>query len=77
MAQLKKFFPFSFGIADVTKLVINIIIYIVIAAVGGLILALLSSIPIVGWLFSILGGLIDLYAFIGIVLAVLSYLKVV
>ncbi len=77
MAQIKKFFPFSFGISDVTKLVINIVIYIVIAVVGGLILGLLSAIPVVGWLFVILGSLIDLYAFIGIVLAVLSFLKVV
>ena len=77
MDTLKKIFPFSFGIADVTKLIINIIIYIVAGAVGGLLIGLLAGIPIVGWLFATIGGLIDLYVVIGIVLAVLDYLKII
>ncbi len=76
MDFLKKFFPWSFKANDVKALVISIIIYIVIGFVGGLILGLLSAIPLIGWLFSIVGGLLELYTVVGIVLAVLVFVKV-
>ena len=76
MDTLKKFFPHAFKAAEVKDLVIAIIIYLVIGFVGGLIIGLLSAIPFIGWLFSIVGGLLDLYTLIGIILAVLVFAKV-
>ena len=76
MDFLKKFFPWSFKANDVKALVISIIIYIVIGIVGGLIISLLSWIPIIGWLLGIIGGLLDLYTLVGIILAILVFAKV-
>ncbi len=76
METLKKFFPHAFKANEVKDLVISIIIYLVIGFVGGLIIGLLSGIPFIGWLFSIVGGLLDLYTLVGIILAVLVFAKV-
>lgn len=77
METLKKFFPFSFGEKkDVAALVINIVIYVVVGFVAGLLIALLSHIPVLGWIISFLGGAIDLYVTAGIVFSVLHYVKV-
>lgn len=71
MDTLKKIFPFSFGIADVTKLVINIVIYVIIGAIA---VVIIGFVPVVG---AILGGLIEAYVVIGVLLAVLDYLKLI
>ena len=76
MDALKKYFPYSFKEKkDVAALEINIIVYIVVAAVIGILLKLVGWIPVVGILVGIVGGLIELYVTIGIVLSVLDYLK--
>lgn len=76
MDLLKKYFPWSFKASDGKALAIAILIYIVIGIVGGLIIGLLSWIPVIGWLLSIVGGLLDLYTLVGIILAVLFFAKV-
>lgn len=78
MDILQKVFPFSFKVKekDVTSLIVSIIINIIVAAVGSLVLGLLSGIPIIGFLFAFVGGLMDLYAVVGIVLAVLIFLNI-
>ncbi len=78
MSTLKKLFPFSFGLSgDVIKLIISIIIYLVIGAVGGVIIGFLSGLAVIGWLFAIIGSLLGIYTLVGIVLAVLNFLKIV
>ena len=76
MDFLKKFFPWSFKANDVKALVIAIVIYIVIGFVGGLVIGLLGAIPFIGWLFRIVGALLDVYTLVGIILAVLVFAKV-
>ena len=76
MDFLKKYFPHAFKATEVKALVISIIIYLVIGFVGGLIIGLLSAIPLIGWLFSIVGAPLDLYTLVGIILAVLVFAKV-
>jgi hypothetical protein len=75
MDILKLVFPFSFKVKEknVTDLVVTLIIYVVLAVVGGLLLGLLSWLPILGVIFIILGSLLDLYALIGIALAILNF----
>lgn len=65
--------PWSFKANDVKSLIVSIIIYIVIGIVGGLIISLLSWLPLVGWLIGIIGGLLDLYTLVGIILAILVF----
>lgn len=79
MDLVKKLWPTPFKIRpkDVMSFVIQLIIFIVVCAVGGILIGLLAGIPIVGIIFSILGGLLDLYGLIGIVLCVLVFLDVV
>lgn len=70
MELLKKIFPYSFGAKDITGLIIKIIVYIVASAVLGFVVGL---IPFVGGL---IGSLISLYSTVGLILAILDYLKV-
>ena len=76
MDKLKSLFPFSFKTANVKELIIAIIIYIVIGFVGGLIISLLSLIPLVGIILGIIGWIIEIYVLAGIILAVLNFLGV-
>ena len=79
MDTLKKLFPFSFTKkADIAALIINLIIYIVVGAVIGIVIGIVAKVPVpvIGWIIGICGGLIDLYVFIGAVLSVLDYCKV-
>ena len=76
MDMLKKIFPFSFGVKDITALVVALIIYIVGGAVLGVVFGLLAKIPLIGILFGIVGWAVGVYCFVGIVLSVLDFLKV-
>ncbi len=77
MDMLKKYFPKSFGINDVAKLIIAIVIYVVIDIVAGAVVALATLIlPILGVIFGLVGSLVGLYTLVGIVLAILDFCKV-
>jgi uncharacterized protein involved in cysteine biosynthesis len=70
MDMLKKFFPLSFGAADVKALVIKIAIYVI----GGYVLGFVAGLlPLVG---GSIGTVISLYSTVGWILAILDYLKV-
>lgn len=77
MDALKKFFPFSWRATEVKDLIITLLIYIVIDVVCGFVIGLLASLPIIGFIFSLLGSLVGLYALVGIVLAILVFAKVI
>ena len=77
MEMLKKFFPFSFvEKKDVVALIINIVIQLVLGFVIGLVIGLCAGIPVLGWINGLLGGLVDLYFLVGIVLSCLDYFKI-
>ena len=78
MHKLKKLFPLSFSFKrNVTELAKNLIIQFVIMVVIGAAIGVLAKVPLVGFIFGIAGGLIDLYMAIGIVLSILDYLDVI
>lgn len=82
METLKKFFPYSFKAKkDVAALIVNIIVYLVAELIAGAIIGLVSTIlggiAILAWALGVVGGLVGLYALIGIVLSILDYLKVI
>ena len=37
----------------------------------------LTALPLIGWIFAILGSLVGLYAFVGVVLSILVFVKVI
>ncbi len=77
METLKKIFPFSFTAKkDLVALIINILIYIALDVVIGFVIGLLANIPLIGIIFGLVGGLVGLYFFVGAILSVLDYLKV-
>lgn len=77
MDTLKKFFPHAFKATEVKAFIISLVIYALIDIICGVVIGLLAAIPLVGILFSLLGSVIGLYAFVGIVLSILVFVKVV
>jgi len=76
MDAVKKYFPQAFSAKDVKSLIIALVIYAVIAFVGGLVLDLLGIIPIIGFIASVIGWVLRIYCAVGIILAILVFLKV-
>ena len=76
MDVLKKLFPYSFNINDTNNFVIKLIVYVVVGIVAGTVIGLLSAIPLVGWLFSLVGTLVSLNVTVGLVLTILVFCKV-
>lgn len=76
MDILKKVFPYSFGVKDLTDMIVKIVVYVVVGAVAGVLIGLLAKLPIIGFIIGAVGGLIDLYCTVGIVLAILDHFKV-
>ena len=77
MDTVKKLFPQAFKANDVKSLVIALLVYAVIAFVGGLILGILGIIPVIGFIAGVIGWVLEIYCTVGIILAILVFLKVV
>ncbi len=79
MDFLKKLWPTPFNIKknDAKSFVIQLLIFIIACAVVGVLIGVLSSIPVVGVIFWILGSLLEIYGIVGIVLCILVFLDVV
>ncbi|MBR2354533.1 MAG: hypothetical protein IKA76_08540 [Clostridia bacterium] len=86
MDILKKLFPLSFKtMKEVKDLVIGIVVYLIVAILAGVAIFLATLITgwipgvgaLVGWVLGLAGGLIDLYALVGIILQILVYTKVI
>ena len=74
---LKPYFPQAFGANSIKSLVIAVLIYAVVAWVAGIVISLLSWIPIVSFILGVLGWVIDIYCVVGIILSILVFLKIV
>ena len=79
MDMLKKLWPTPFKIERKTlsSFLIQLIIFIVVCAVVGVLIGVLSAIPILGIIFWIFGSLLEIYSIVGIVLCVLVFLDVI
>ena len=75
MDMLKKFWPTPFKVKekDVNSFVVQLIIFVIVCAVAVAIIGLLAKIPLIGLIFGIIGGLVELYGTIGIVLCILKF----
>lgn len=77
MDILKKIFPVSFGSKDIKNLIIRIAIYLVLGLVFGLVAKILGGIPIINYILGVFGTIIGIYVVGGIIVAILSYLKII
>ena len=79
MDLLRKIWPTPFKIekGNIASFLIQLIIFLVIVAVVGWLIALLSALPIIGIIFGLVGSLIGVYNIVGIVLCVLKFLGTV
>ncbi|MBR5658181.1 MAG: hypothetical protein IKX10_02135 [Lachnospiraceae bacterium] len=75
MKALLPFFPLSAGSDTPMGLAISIICYIVASIIFGVLLWFLSKIPIVNLLVGIAGAIVWAYCVVGIILAILIFLK--
>lgn len=83
--MLSKLFPLSYKSNSVGSLIIYIVIYlllgVILSAVSGVVISIVGPIPLIGslvkWALGIVAAVIDLYSLIGIILAVLVFLKVI
>lgn len=76
MNLLKSVFPFSFKSETVKDLIITVVVYIIADVICGFIIGLLGALPLIGWIFSLIGWVLGVYFFVGIIIAVLNFLKV-
>ena len=76
MDTIKKLFPYSFKASSVKDLIITLVVYLIADLICGVVIGLLGKLPLVGWLFGIVGWIAGIYFFVGIVLAVLNFLGV-
>ena len=77
MDMLKKIFPDAFRSLDVNNLIVTLLIYGIGSFLVGLVLGLLAKIPLIGMVFTLVSYLVGLYAIVGIVLAIMVFLKVI
>lgn len=76
MEMLKRYFPFSFKEKNEIKgLAVNVLVYLVAALAVGLVIGLFSGVPVINWIFGIVGILAEIYALCGIVLSVVDYME--
>ena len=76
MALIKKLFPLSFRSNSAKDVLISVLIYIFADVVCGLVIGFLGALPIIGLVFNIIGGVLGLYFFVGIVISVLVFLNI-
>jgi len=78
MDLLRKVWPLSFAVekGDTKNFIIKLVIYAVAAIIFGVIFGLLGQIQFIGFLFGIVGTVLDLYCTAGIVFCVLHFIGV-
>lgn len=69
--------PFKIKKGSIGSFLVQLIIFLVITAVVGWLIGLLSAIPIVGIVFGIVGSLMGIYSLVGVVLCILKFIGVV
>ena len=77
MNFLKTVFPLSFRFNNnLVRMIIGIIAYAIVGAVVGWAISIVVKLPIISIFGGLLGGLLEIYVVAGIVLLVLSWLKI-
>ena len=76
MDFIKKLFPQAMQANDLKGLLIAILIYAIVNLVGGFVLGLLDGIPLVGFVFGLVGWVLGIYCAVGIIVSILVFFKI-
>ena len=77
MGFIKSLFPQAMQAKDLKGLLIAILIYVIVNFVGGFVLGLLSKIPLLGFVFGLVGWVLYAYCGVGVIVAILVFFKIV
>ena len=77
MGFIKSLFPQAMQAKDLKGLLIAILIYVIVNFVGGFVLGLLSKIPLLGFVFGLVGWVLSIYCAVGIIVAILVFFNIV
>lgn len=77
MNKLKQLFPRSFAADTVKGVLVALLYYVIVNIIGTFVFGLLDGLPLVGFVFNVFKGLLMIYVFAGISLAVLNYFGIV
>ena len=75
--DLKKIFPHAMQARSLKRLIIAIIIYAVVSFICGTIHGLVGGIPLIGFVFGIVGWALGIYCTVGIIISVIVFLNIV
>ena len=75
--NLKRLFPYSANVKDVSNLIITMLIYFIVIVVSSILFGLIGNLWLIGWLFNLINWLIRAYCGAGAIVAVLVFLKVI
>lgn len=77
MELIKSLFPISLKAKDWTGFFVALIIYVIVNAVGSVVCGLLGGFPLIGFVFSFIGGFLSLYCAVGIIVAFLYLFAII
>ena len=79
MDLIKKIWPTPFKVdkGNVISFLIQLVVFVIICFVVGWLFGVLGGIPILGFIFKLLGSLMELYCGIGVILCILKFLDIV
>ena len=74
---MDQFFPLNKNVKkkNISSLIIAILLYVVVSIVMGVLQKPLRPIPVLGWVMGLLGWLVWVYSVIGVILAIVKFLK--
>ena len=77
--MLQKIWPTPYKIkkGNLASFIIQLIVFLVVVALVGVLFNILDGIPIIGIVFGILGSLLGIYSLVGIVLCILRFLAII
>ena len=78
MKLVKTIWPMPFNVkkGNILSFILWLVIFLVVTALVGWVMSLLSGVPIVGLIFRILGSLIGIYNLVGVILCITCLLGV-
>lgn len=79
MDLLRKIWPTPFKVepGKIGSLIIQVIIFLIVCAIVGFVASLLTSVPVVGIVFTVITSLMGIYSTVGIILCILKFVGVV
>ena len=77
--MLQKIWPTPYKIkkGNLASFIIQLIVFLVVVALVGVLFNILDGIPIIGIVFGILGSLLGIYSLVGIVLCILRFFAII